>query len=123
MKKILIVDDELNVRRLVRFSLEEEEGYELHDAENGTEALIKAKKLKPDLVILDLMTPDKWGYTVCEELKEDPLTKDAVVLILSARGSSASKVMGEAKGADEYMVKPFQPKELRKMVKKLLGKD
>jgi two-component system, OmpR family, alkaline phosphatase synthesis response regulator PhoP len=123
VKKILIVDDEWNARRLVRFCLEEEPGFELHEAEDGTEALKKAKELKPDLVILDLMMPDMWGYAVCEEIKKTPETLNTIVLVLTARGSGASKVMGEMKGADSYMVKPFEPKELRDKVKNLLGQE
>ncbi|OGP59557.1 MAG: hypothetical protein A2V67_06305 [Deltaproteobacteria bacterium RBG_13_61_14] len=120
MKKILIVDDEENVRRLVRMSLEAD-GYEFEEAESGEEALRKAKALKPDLVILDLMMPDQWGYVVCEELKHDPETRAIPVMILTARTSHLSKKMGKVSGGDEYLVKPFQPQELRAKVKSLLG--
>jgi DNA-binding response OmpR family regulator len=121
-KKIMIVDDEEDIRELVRVTLEDD-NYEMHEAENGKEALIKANEVKPDMVILDLMMPDKWGYAVCEELKRNPETKDTIVLFLTARGSSPSRRMGEFKGGDEYIVKPFNPGELREKVKRLLGLD
>lgn len=120
MKRILIVDDEENVRRLVRMSLEKD-GYEFYEAENGAEAIAQAKALKPDLVILDLMMPDQWGYAVCDELKRDPETRQIPVMILTARASHLAKKMGKVSGGDEYLVKPFQPQELRARVKSLLG--
>jgi len=122
VKKILIVDDDANVLRLVRMSLEDE-GYELHEAEDGEGALEMAGRLKPDLVVLDLMLPDKWGYAVCEEIKKNPETRRTLVLILTARGSSPSRALGDLKGADDYMVKPFQPRVLREKIRKLLGRD
>lgn len=114
-KKILIADDEDNVRELVRVSLEDE-GYEIHEAREGNEALAMAKSLKPDLIILDIMMPGKTGYEVCEELKQDPATRSAYVIFLSARGKAASERTGKQKGGDEFMVKPFEPKELRERV-------
>ena len=76
--------------------------------------------MKPDLVILDLMMPDKWGYVVCDELKHDPQTRKIPVMFLTARTSHLSKKMGRVAGGDEYMVKPFKPKDLRARVKGLL---
>jgi two-component system phosphate regulon response regulator PhoB len=121
VKKILIVDDDANIVRLVRMSLEEE-GYELREAQDGERALQAAKQIRPDLVVLDLMLPDKWGYAVCEEIKKDPDTQNALILILTARGSSPSRARGGLKGADDYMVKPFQPRALREKIKKLLDR-
>lgn len=119
-KKILIVDDEAIVRDSVEVSLKKD-GYQVFGADCGEEGIRMAKEVKPDLVILDLMMPDKWGYAVCDELKASPETKDAAILFLTGRKSSASRKMGEIKGGDEYIVKPFDPSELRKKVKKLLG--
>jgi len=119
-KKILIVDDEANVRELVRVSLEDE-GFDLSEAADGKEALELARTLRPDLVILDLMMPDKWGYTVCEELKQGADTRQILVLFLTARTSAQSKKMGQLKGGDAFLVKPFQPQELKQKVKELLG--
>ena len=121
-KKILIVDDEKVIRDLVKVCLKSQ-GYEVHEAENGGQALERAQHIKPDLVILDLMMPDKWGYAVCEDLRKNPETKDALIMFLTARKSSPSQKMGELKGGDEYMVKPFTPEELREKVKKLLGSE
>ena len=119
-KRILIVDDEDDIRELVRVSLEDE-GYELYEASEGTEALMKASECKPDMVILDVMIPGKTGYEVCEELKRDPRTKNTFVLFLSARGKAASQLTGKTKGGDEFMTKPFEPSELRRVVRKALG--
>ena len=121
-KKILLVDDEQVILNLLKVCFENE-GYDIHEAINGNQALQKAREVKPDLIILDLMMSDKWGYSVCEELKKDPETKDAVIMFLTARKSPASKKMGEIKGGDEYMVKPFVPAELREKVKRLLGSE
>ena len=82
--------------------------------------MAKAKEVKPDLVILDIVMPEKWGYHVCEELKKNPETKHAIVLFLTARVSLPSQKMGELKGGDEYMVKPFRPSEIKEKVKNLL---
>ena len=120
-KKILIVDDEEIVRGLVQESLEGE-GYELFEASGGTEALAKAREIKPDLVILDLMMPDMWGYKVCEEIKENPETKNAIVVFLSARGSTPSQKMGELKKGDDFITKPFSPAELRKKIAEIIEK-
>jgi len=119
-KRILIVDDEDDIRELVHVSLEDE-GYEIYEASDGNEALAKAREHRPDLVILDVMIPGKTGYEVCEELKKDPQTKNVFVLFLSARGKAASQLTGKTKGGDEFMTKPFEPGELRRMVRKALG--
>jgi two-component system alkaline phosphatase synthesis response regulator PhoP len=119
-KKILIVDDEANIRELVRVSLEDE-GFDLYEAADGKEALERARTLRPDLVILDLMMPDKWGYTVCEELKQGADTRQILVLFLTVRSSAQSKKMGQLKGGDAFLVKPFQPQDLKQKVKELLG--
>jgi len=119
-KKILVVDDEARIRKLVNLTLKDD-GYEIQEAENGEKALRMAKEMKPDLVILDLMMPDKWGYDVCEELKSSPDTKNIVVIFLTARESRPSRKLGELKGGDDFMVKPFSPGELREKVKKHLG--
>ena len=118
-KKILIVDDEKDIRELVRVSLEDE-GFELHEAEDGEEAVSKAREIKPDLMVLDVMMPGKTGYEVCEELKSDPVTNNIFIIFLSARGTSASMRTGKSKGGDLFMTKPFEPDELLERVKKAL---
>jgi DNA-binding response OmpR family regulator len=118
-KKILVADDEKIVRDSVRLCLAKE-GYEIHEAEDGADALARARELHPDLVILDLMMPDQWGYAVCEELKKDPATSNIPIMFLTARKATASQKIGELKGGDDYVVKPFAPEELREKVRKLL---
>jgi len=118
--KILIVDDEEIVRDSVKLCLEPE-GYEIHEATNGASGLAGARKIKPDLLILDLMMPDKWGYTVCEELRKDPETSKMKILFLTGRAGGPSRKMGLDKGGDDYLTKPFMPDELKKKVKELLA--
>ena len=119
-KKILVVDDEEDIRELVIITLEDE-GYEMHEATNGEEAVEKAKELKPDLMVLDVMMPGLTGYEVCEELKGEAATSGIKIVLLSARGSPTAERTGKAKGADAYMVKPFEPAELRGKIKEILG--
>ena len=121
-KKILIADDEDNIRELVRVSLEDE-GFELYEARDGNEAVEKARQIKPDLIVLDVMMPGKVGYQVCEELKSDPATSHVFVLFLSARGRPVAEMTGKMTGGDEFMIKPFEPAELRQKVRKGLGLD
>ena len=119
-KKVLIADDEDNIRELVKASLRREP-IEIFEANDGKEALAKAKQIKPDLIILDVMMPGMVGYAVCEELKKHPDTKDIYVIFLTARGSSVSEITSKIQGGDEFMAKPFDPKELREKVKKALA--
>jgi two-component system, OmpR family, alkaline phosphatase synthesis response regulator PhoP len=118
-KRILIADDEDNIRELVRASLEDD-GYELFEARDGDEALAVARKVKPDLIVLDVMMPGKTGYQVCEELKADPAADPAYVIFLSARGKPIAEMTGKLRGGDEYLTKPFDPAELSRRVKKAL---
>jgi len=121
-KKILIADDEKLIRKLIRASLETyNDFFEIHEAENGTEALTKAKNLKPQLLILDIMMPGMLGYEVCRCLKNSPDTKDIFVLFLTARGSDISLKTVEICGGDDFMTKPFNPKELEQKVLKVMG--
>jgi len=119
-KKILIADDEEEIRKLIIATLEDED-YEIHQAKGGSEAVNIANKIKPDLLILDIMMPGKTGYEVCEALKQNPETKDVYVLFLSARGSGVSKDTGKSRGGDAFMTKPFEPDDLLDKVKKVLG--
>jgi len=121
-KKILIADDEMNIRELVKASLKREQ-FELYEAEDGNEALQKARQIKPDLIVLDVMMPGKVGYEVCEELKSDPETKGIYIIFLTARGGSVAETTGKMQGGDAFMVKPFEPKELREKVRKALGME
>jgi two-component system phosphate regulon response regulator PhoB len=119
-KIILIVDDQGELRKLVRMTLEFGD-YELHEAENGQRALELSKVIQPDLVILDVMMPgDINGYQVCEKLKQGQNEKVPYVLLLTARGQKSDVEEGERVGADNYLVKPFSPLELIDNVKKAL---
>ena len=120
MKKILIADDEDEIRNLITATLEDE-GYELHMAKDGAQAIEIANEIVPDLAILDIMMPEKTGYEVCEEIKQNPETRDAYVLFLSARGSNIAEKTGKVKGGDAFMTKPFEPDKLLDKVKKILG--
>lgn len=117
--KILIVDDEIDTLLPLQKSLEVED-YLIVGASNGPEALIKAKTELPDLIILDLMMPEMDGYEVCEKLKKDPLTKNIPVIILTAKDAVRDKVKGLDIGADDYVTKPFNLKELKARIKSAL---
>lgn len=117
MSRVLIVDDDPHIRELLRHFLEAQ-GLEVSEAEDGTAALKATDAVKADLVVLDVMMPGLDGWTVCAELKR---RRAAVpVLMLTAKGESAQKVKGFELGADDYVVKPFDPPELVARVRALL---
>jgi DNA-binding response OmpR family regulator len=120
-KRILIADDDDNIRELLSVTLEDE-GYELHEAKDGNEAWGKAQKLRPDLVIIDVMMPGIVGYKVCENIKSDPALRHAYVIILTARGTPVAEMTGKTQSADEFLTKPFDPQALRQKINKILGK-
>jgi len=115
-KKILVVDDEPHIVNLVRLTLSQEK-YEIYSAYTGKEAIELAKQIIPNLVILDLMMPSVDGYQVCEELRKNKKTANIPVMILSAKSQLADKFKSINVGADDYMIKPFDPDELVKRVK------
>ena len=114
--KILIADDEPHIRELVRLYLSRE-GYELEFASDGREALDKALMLKPDLVVLDLMMPKLDGFEVTKGVRQH---SDVPILMLTVRREDPVKVAGLELGADDYLTKPFNPKELVARVKAIL---
>ena len=116
---VLIVDDESDLRKLLDFNLKTE-GYRTAQAADGREALDKAKSKVPDLIILDMMLPDMRGTEVCKALKQDTLTRDVPVMILSALGGEIDRVVGFELGAEDYVVKPFSVRELVLRVKAIL---
>ncbi|PMQ00787.1 MAG: response regulator [Dictyoglomus sp. NZ13-RE01] len=120
MKKILVVDDEPNVRSLVVETLNFLNKYEIFSASNGKEALNLIKEKSPDLVILDVMLPDIDGYTICSHIKENP-NLNTLVLFLTARSSEIDQRVGYGMGADDYLPKPFTLKDLIEKVQNLLG--
>lgn len=120
-KRILIVDDQDELRKLVRMTLEYAD-YELYEAENGTQALESLAVVQPELVVLDVMMPGRLdGFQVCESIKSHPDTKNIWVLMLSAKSQKTDLEMGRHAGADAYLVKPFSPLELINKVEMLLA--
>ena len=119
MAHILVVDDEVNIRKVVR-EYAEFEDYTVTEAENGMEAVNLCRENDYDLIIMDVMMPRLDGYSACKEIKK---TKDIPVLMLSARGEEYDKLFGFEVGVDDYVVKPFSPKELMARVMAVLKRN
>jgi PleD family two-component response regulator len=113
--KILIADDDKNVVNIIRYSIDDQ--YEILEAANGKEALGMVFARSPDILVLDIMMPEMDGYMVCKELKEHDSTKNLPIIILSAKGSVDDKLKAIGFGIDDYMVKPFDPRELEARIK------
>lgn len=118
-KKILLVDDEKDLVEMVSFRLQAS-GYEIITAYDGQEALEKAKKEKPDLIILDLMLPKMDGYKVCGLLKTDARYNKIPIIMFTAMAQDSDKQMGQEVGADAYITKPFEPQVLLEKIRELL---
>lgn len=116
MSKLLIVDDEVNIRAVVR-EYAEFEGFEVDEAENGMEAVEKCRQNAYDLIIMDVMMPKLDGFSASKEIKKQ---KNTPIIMLSARGEEYDKLFGFEIGVDDYIVKPFSPKELMARVKAVL---
>lgn len=116
MATILVVDDESNIIELARLYLEQE-GHTVESAMNGTEALSKFESVKPGLVVLDLMLPDIDGFEVCREIRKK---SEVPILMLTARKEDVDKIVGLEMGADDYLTKPFNPRELVARVKAIM---
>lgn len=110
-KRILIADDEPDILEIVSYNLSKE-GYEIHTAKDGSEAVAQAKLLKPDLIILDVMMPRKTGVEVCQLLRSLPDFQDTLIIFLTAMSDEASQIKGLETGADDYVNKPISPKVL-----------
>ncbi len=123
MPTILIVDDEEDIRELIAVNLLREEKYQLLEAADGLEAYKIAKKERPDIIILDLMLPEMDGLSVYAKLRENPRTAVIPVIMLTARGRLEEKIEGLELGADDYLTKPFSPKELILRVRNLLRRS
>jgi phosphate regulon transcriptional regulator PhoB len=117
--KILVVDDEPDAVELVEFNLEQA-GFAVITAPDGTEALNKARTNAPELIVLDLMLPEIGGLEVCKMLRRDPATATIPIIMLTARAAEIDRVLGLELGADDYITKPFSPRELVLRIKKLL---
>jgi type IV pilus assembly protein PilB len=118
---VLVVDDAQEILQLVSMALEDD--YTIHTASDGLEGLASVDRLRPDLVVLDVMMPRLSGYEVCGALKEKPETRDIPVLMLSARGEKAHVKKGFYAGADDYLPKPFDPEELLLRTRALLRRS
>ena len=122
MGKILIVEDEANIRQLVRYNLEKE-GFQVMEAADGLQGLRTAQREKPDLVLLDLMLPGMDGLEVCRTLKGAPATSALPIIMLTAKAEEVDKIIGLELGADDYMTKPFSPRELTARIKAVLRRS
>ncbi|HTO36478.1 MAG TPA: response regulator transcription factor [Flavobacterium sp.] len=117
--KILLVDDEQDILEIVGYNLSQE-GYQIITATNGKEAVLKAKKELPHLIIMDVMMPEMDGMEACENIRKIPELSHVVITFLTARGEDYSQVAGFEAGADDYIAKPVKPKVLVSKVKALL---
>lgn len=116
---ILIADDEDDIREFLEYNLQKE-GFEVHQAENGAIAIEKAKEVKPDLILLDIMMPEMDGIEACRELREMDEFKDTLIAFLTARSEDYSQIAGYDVGGDDYIKKPIRPKVLVSRIKALL---
>ena len=118
--KILIADDEPNILISLEY-LMKREGFEVHLARDGNEALALLQRERPQLVLLDVMMPHKSGFEVCQALRADEALRDTLVLMLTAKGRETDVAKGLGVGADAYMTKPFATKDLVAKVRELLA--
>ena len=119
MSKILIVDDEVDIYNLIK-RYAEREGYETECASDGSMAIEMCKTNDFDIIVMDVMMPDVDGYTACKEIKK---IKDIPVIMLSARGTEFDKLYGFDVGIDDYVVKPFSPKELMARINVIIKRN
>lgn len=117
--KILIVEDDRDIVEMVEYNLKEQ-GYETVSVLNGQKGIELAKKEQPDLIILDIMLPVTDGFEVCRILKNDQRTSNIPIIILSAKSQETDKVVGLELGADDYVTKPFSPRELIARIRAIL---
>ena len=116
---MLVVDDEPEAVELVEFNLKQA-GFEVLAATEGAEALRKARSASPDLVVLDLMLPEVDGLEVCKMLRRDPATRALPIVMLTAKAAEIDRILGLELGADDYVTKPFSPRELVLRIKRIL---
>jgi two-component system alkaline phosphatase synthesis response regulator PhoP len=117
--RVLIVEDEADIRELMRYNLERE-GFAVEEAADGPQALEKVARRVPDLMVLDLMLPGMPGLQICRQMRTGSSTARLPILIVTAKGTEVDKVLGLEMGADDYVVKPFSPRELVARIKALL---
>jgi DNA-binding response OmpR family regulator len=120
-RKILVVDDDADTLELLQFSLKKA-GYAVGTASDGVEALKKVCSLSPDLILLDLMMPEIDGFGVCETVRCNPLTATIPIIMLTAVTSQLTRFSGLEAGANDYLTKPFSPKQLVSRIEQLLSR-
>jgi two-component system, OmpR family, alkaline phosphatase synthesis response regulator PhoP len=123
MPSVLIVDDEQHIRLLIEQTLEEleDEGVDLLTATDGEEALDVVRNQHPDLVFLDVMMPRRNGFETCAAIKSDPETAATTVIMLTAKGQVYDREQGQSVGADQFLTKPFDPDDLLRRARVVLG--
>jgi two-component system phosphate regulon response regulator PhoB len=120
MKRVLIIEDQADIRKLIRMTLEFEP-YEIHDAADGASGLRLACEVIPDLMLLDVMMPGELdGLQVCARVRADPALQATLVVLLTARGQLQDRAAGVHAGADAYLVKPFSPLQLIETIERLM---
>ena len=123
MPRILIADDEPSLRLLVRATLSANKALDLIEAADGHEALSKSQTEMPDLLLLDVMMPGLSGFEVCERLKNDPKTKNIIIIMLTAKGQQSDRDWAISVGTDYFLTKPFSPIELYNLIEKILTQN
>ncbi|MGH7740593.1 MAG: response regulator, partial [Candidatus Eiseniibacteriota bacterium] len=116
---VMVIEDEKEIRDLVRYNLERA-GFRVAAAADGEEGLQRLFSSRPDAVVLDLMLPGRNGLEVLKELRAEPTTRELPVIVLTARGAEMDKLLGFEHGADDYLTKPFSPRELVARLQALL---
>jgi len=109
--RVLVIEDEQDVAELIRYNLAKE-GYGVHVVANGVDGLKQARESRPDMILLDIMVPQLNGWEVCRRLKQEPDTREVPVIMVTGRVEEGDKVLGFEMGADDYVTKPFSPREL-----------
>jgi phosphate regulon transcriptional regulator PhoB len=121
-EKIVVIEDETDILEVIAYNLKRE-GYDVITSTSGEDGLEKIEKSKPNLVVLDLMLPEVDGLELCRKLKADPLTQSIPVIMVTAKGEESDVVLGLGVGADDYITKPFSPRELTARVKAVLRRS
>jgi len=118
-QKVLVVEDEADIRELLRYNLAQE-GFTVEEACDGAEALDRIGRRAPDLLVLDLMLPQMLGLEICRRMRSNPETAKLPILVVTAKSAEVDRILGLEMGADDYVVKPFSPREVVARVKALL---
>jgi DNA-binding response OmpR family regulator len=120
--RVLVVEDEDDIRTLVRYNLEQE-GFRVDEASDGAEAHQMVRRSVPDAMVLDLMLPGMPGLELCQKLRAEAATRTLPILMLTAKGSEVDRIVGLEMGADDYVVKPFSPRELVARIRAVLRRS